>query len=93
MTHETEKPDKIARSRCPHTDRLDESVSSDAEACEVCGETEHLRLCLSCGFVGCCESKAGHDHDHYEETGHPFIRPHRQDYDFLWCYGCGAYLM
>lgn len=88
-----EKPEKISRSRCPHTDRLDEGVTSDAEACEACGEHEHLRLCLTCGFVGCCESKQAHDHEHYDETGHPFITPHRQEYDFLWCYDCGAYLM
>lgn len=88
-----EKPDEIARSRCPHTGELEEDVSSEATACAVCGETDHLRLCLTCGFVGCCESLAGHDHEHFEETGHPFITPLRQDYDFLWCYACEAYLM
>lgn len=86
------QPEKIPRSRCPHTEKLDEGVTSDASACDACGETEHLRRCLTCGFVGCCESLAAHDHEHYEETGHPFITPHRQDYDFLWCYGCGSYL-
>lgn len=88
-----EKPEKIPRGRCPHTDPLEAPASSEADACESCGETDHLRLCLTCGFVGCCESLEAHDHDHWDETGHPFITPHRQDYDFLWCWACGAYLM
>ncbi len=87
------EPETIARGECPHTGRLDAGTTAEAEACEVCGGTDHLRLCLTCGFVGCCESEGAHDHEHWEETGHPFIRPHRQDYDFLWCWACEAYLM
>ena len=61
-------------------------------ACEVCGEREHTRICLTCGAVTCCESHEAHDHDHYDETGHPLIRPHQESYDFLWCDECEAYL-
>lgn len=83
----------ISREACPHLEEVDAGAAdSDAGACEVCGESHHLRICLTCGFVGCCESKHGHDRDHFQETGHPLIRPHGQDYDFLWCYGCRAYL-
>lgn len=87
-----ERPEKIPQSRCPHTPMLEE-VSSSKEACEVCGETEDLRLCRTCGFVGCCESHESHDEEHFEDTEHPFIEPHLCDYDFLWCYECEAYLM
>jgi len=63
-------------------------------ACEACGATEELRVCQTCGYVGCCESHEGHDEVHFEATGHPFIRPHRVpgSTDWLWCYGCKAYL-
>ena len=90
MAHETHET--IDRGDCPHLARLEEPAASDAEACETCGGTEHLRRCLACGYVGCCESTGAHDHDHWDETGHPLITPHRQDYDFLWCWACGAYL-
>jgi uncharacterized UBP type Zn finger protein len=65
-------------------------------ACEVCGATDDLRVCQTCGYVGCCESHEGHDEAHFEATGHPFIRPHdgrvRGSTDWLWCYLCKAYL-
>lgn len=91
MTEEALHP-RIAPDACPHRDLLDESISSDMEACELCGETDHTRICMTCGAVTCCESQEGHDTDHYDETGHPFIRPYRESYDFLWCYECEAFL-
>lgn len=60
-------------------------------ACEECGERDELRVCQSCGHVACCESHRGHDTDHFEKTSHCFIRP-RTGADWLWCYGCRAYL-
>lgn len=83
---------KIPRSECPHTDLLDPDATSDAAACQVCGEESHTRICMTCGTVTCCESQRAHDRDHFEETGHPFVKPHREPYDFLWCYECGSYL-
>lgn len=95
MTPEVKEQEKIPKTDCPHLGKLDETIAVDRETteCEVCGETEHLRVCLGCGAVTCCESHEGHDRDHYEETGHPFISPHaKEGYDFLWCYECEAYL-
>ena len=60
--------------------------------CEICGATEELRDCQTCGFIGCCESHEGHDEVHFEATGHPFIRPHTGSSGWLWCYLCKAYL-
>lgn len=60
-------------------------------ACEACGATDELRICQTCGYVGCCESHEGHDEAHFEATGHPFIRPH-EGRRWLWCYSCRAYL-
>lgn len=87
--------DTIAREDCPHTEMLDEGVTAGQErtTCRVCDEEEHMRVCLTCGRVHCCESGNAHDRDHFEETDHPFIRPHeKESYDFLWCYACEAYL-
>jgi uncharacterized UBP type Zn finger protein len=64
---------------------------SRKSACEVCGVTDDLRVCQTCGNVACCESHNGHDTDHFEKTGHSFIRP-RVGRDWLWCYQCRAYL-
>ncbi|HEV8611491.1 MAG TPA: UBP-type zinc finger domain-containing protein [Thermoanaerobaculia bacterium] len=65
--------------------------ASDKDACEECGGKEDLRVCQTCGYVGCCESHDAHDTAHFEKTGHFFIRPRIGD-DWLWCYGCRAYL-
>lgn len=65
-------------------------------ACEACGEREDLRVCQTCGYVGCCESHESHDEAHFEATGHPFIRPRARPLvgppGWLWCYLCRAYL-
>lgn len=89
-----EEAEKVDREECPHLEALDGAARTDGpEACAVCGGDEHLRVCQTCGEVYCCESMEAHDREHWEETEHPIIRPHRkQSYDFLWCYGCGAYL-
>ncbi len=47
----------------------------------------HLRLCLTCGHVGCCNASEGkHATAHFEETGHPVIRSHEPDETWCWCY-------
>lgn len=47
----------------------------------------HLRLCLSCGHVGCCDSSPRrHATRHYRATGHPIVRSHESGEDWAWCY-------
>ena len=82
----------IKKSECPHLADLKEDTTSEKSACEVCGEKADLRLCLTCGFVACCESHKAHNTEHYKQTGHPFIRPHNMSYHWLWCYKCNAFL-
>jgi len=82
----------ISKLDCPHLNELNPAQHSDKTACETCGETRNLRLCMTCGHVGCCESLGAHDTEHHRATTHPFIRPHRCDYEWLWCYDCGAFL-
>ena len=82
----------IKRQECPHLVALKETTKSEEMQCEVCGLKEDLRICMSCGFVACCESHGSHDTEHFKKTGHPFIKPHNIEYDWLWCYECNAFL-
>lgn len=82
----------IKKAECPHVSTVIESTTSSRTACETCGLTEDLRICLTCGYVGCCESHGSHDTEHFKATGHPVIRPHRSNYNWLWCYECHAFL-
>jgi uncharacterized UBP type Zn finger protein len=50
----------------------------------------HLRLCMICGHVGCCDnSKNKHATKHYHTTGHPIIRSFQPGENWLWCYPDG----
>lgn len=47
----------------------------------------HLRMCLTCREVGCCDSSVGrHATRHFEETGHPVMRSIEPGEDWRWCY-------
>jgi uncharacterized UBP type Zn finger protein len=47
----------------------------------------HLRLCLICGHVGCCDnSKNKHATQHFHATGHPIIQSFEPGEDWRWCY-------
>ena len=51
------------------------------------GPWVHLRVCLTCGRVGCCDSSAPrHATAHYEATAHPVIQSHEPGEDWRWCY-------
>ncbi|MBI4482444.1 MAG: UBP-type zinc finger domain-containing protein [Acidobacteria bacterium] len=64
-----------------------------ASKCEECGSSSSVRVCLSCGHVGCCDSTRGHATAHYRDSGHPIIRELPiSPGSFTWCYECGAYV-
>jgi uncharacterized UBP type Zn finger protein len=59
--------------------------------CEDCVKTGdswvHLRICLSCGHVGCCDSsKNKHATKHFHATNHPVIRSIEPGESWGWCY-------
>jgi CPA1 family monovalent cation:H+ antiporter len=58
------------------------------DACVAAGTRwVHLRMCTTCGNVGCCDSSPQtHATKHYEETGHPVMRSAEPDEDWRWCY-------
>ena len=66
-------------------------VPPRGEGCEECLRTGsswlHLRLCLSCGHVGCCDSSpGGHATVHFKRTGHPVIASYEPGEQWAWCY-------
>jgi uncharacterized UBP type Zn finger protein len=47
----------------------------------------HLRLCLSCGHVGCCDSSPNrHARQHADGIGHPIVRSFEAGEAWRWCY-------
>jgi thioredoxin reductase (NADPH) len=66
-------------------------VVPSSEGCQECLESGdewvHLRLCLSCGHVGCCDdSKNKHATRHYRATQHPVIRSFEPGEEWGYCY-------
>jgi len=75
---------------CAHTNQIHE-VQPHTRGCEEClkmGDTwVHLRLCLSCGHVGCCDSsKNKHATKHFHSSKHPIIKSFEPGEDWGWCY-------
>ena len=62
--------------------------SSGCEECLRLGDTWlHLRVCLTCGHVGCCDdSKNKHATGHFQGTGHPIIRSYEPNEAWAYCY-------
>ena len=75
---------------CLHLSQIKDVVPS-ADGCEDClkiGDSwVNLRLCLSCGQVGCCDdSKNKHASRHFHDSGHPMIASYEEGENWLWCY-------
>ena len=75
---------------CAHVAQI-RKVQRGSEGCEQClalgDRWVHLRMCLSCGQVGCCDSsKNRHAHRHAEEAGHPIAASAEPGEDWAWCY-------
>ena len=76
--------------QCAHLQEI-RRVEPKSDGCEECLATGdswiHLRLCLSCGHVGCCDSsKNRHATKHFRATGHPVIRSLEPGERWVWCY-------
>jgi tellurite resistance protein TerC len=83
---ETEKP----MPACSHLDQV-KDVQPNTRGCEECLKSGdrwvHLRLCLSCGHVGCCDSsKNKHATRHFGATGHPVMQSLERGESWRWCY-------
>lgn len=86
----------MSPSSCTHIGQI-RKVTPSADGCEDClkigDDWVHLRLCLSCGHVGCCDdSKNKHATKHYRSTRHPIIRSFQDTHDWAWCYVDKTYI-
>ncbi len=78
--------------RCGHFDTVRVTELPDPLlGCEEClkigSAWVHLRMCLQCGKVGCCDNSPNrHASAHFAELGHPLIRSAQPHEDWWWCY-------
>jgi uncharacterized UBP type Zn finger protein len=75
---------------CQHLDQIKIKRTSK-NGCEDCLKTGdswvHLRLCLTCGYVGCCDSsKNKHATKHFHKVKHPLVRSIEPGESWVWCY-------
>jgi uncharacterized UBP type Zn finger protein len=77
---------------CTHLEETVRAQPQTTEGCQECLEIGfsawvHLRLCLTCGHVGCCDSSP-HQHAsaHYAATSHPVVQSFQPGEAWRWCY-------
>ena len=103
LTIATERSDRLAEDEpvttptvaagpCDHLERAPAAINPDGPGiCEDCiregTRTVHLRICLACGNVGCCNSSVGrHAERHFRHTSHPVVRSFEPGESWRWCY-------
>ncbi len=82
---------------CEHVREIRDVAPDSTEGCKECLAVGdgwvHLRMCMTCGHVGCCDSsKNRHARRHWERAHHPIIRSAEPGEDWLWCYPDHDYL-
>lgn len=90
----TSNDDHLMKDRsntCLHLEQVDEKIKGKTKGCEECEKIGsswvHLRLCLSCGHVGCCDSSVNkHGTKHFHATKHPVIKSYEPGENWKWCY-------
>ena len=76
---------------CAHLDQIRVAVPDEAPGCDDCLLTGdrwvHLRVCRTCGDVGCCDTSLNkHASAHARATGHPIITSLEPGEDWSWCF-------
>lgn len=80
---------------CNHLSSLEhgrsDAVTPSSLGCREClaagGQWVHLRLCLTCGHVGCCDDSPNrHATRHFHATGHPVTKSFEPGEQWAWCY-------
>jgi uncharacterized UBP type Zn finger protein len=77
---------------CTHLDHVRVTrLPASVQGCEDClasgGEWLHLRICLECGKVGCCDDSPNrHARAHAHASGHPIIRSLEPREEWSWCF-------
>jgi Na+/H+ antiporter len=102
LTMATERTDRLSEHQsvatpldpsgsCVHLDTAPVDVQPRSEGCLDCvregTRSVHLRRCLACGNVGCCDSSVGRHADrHFRTSHHPVMRSHEDGESWRWCY-------
>ncbi|MGW3965848.1 ubiquitin carboxyl-terminal hydrolase 14 [Amycolatopsis sp. NPDC005003] len=81
----------------PHLALVRDVVPRTPQGCQECLSTGtswvHLRLCLTCGHVGCCDSSPmKHASRHAHAIGHPIVRSFEPGENWRWCYAHEAFV-
>jgi uncharacterized UBP type Zn finger protein len=76
---------------CEHIGHVKPLPPKTPEGCEEClkagGRWVHLRLCLTCGHVGCCDSSPNrHATKHFHQTNHAIVASFEPDERWAWCF-------
>jgi uncharacterized UBP type Zn finger protein len=75
---------------CAHFDLIqvqDSDVRECAECIAIGSRWVHLRMCLICGYVGCCDSSPNqHTSKHVSSAGHPIVRSLEPGESWGYCY-------
>lgn len=77
---------------CEHLTTAEAPAPRSTEGCEDCladghHDWVHLRQCLECGRVGCCDSSPRrHATAHFHSASHPVMRSIEPDEDWRWCF-------
>jgi uncharacterized UBP type Zn finger protein len=85
-------------SACTHVDEVQVlELPTEVAGCEDClatgGKWLHLRICLTCGHVGCCDDSPNrHATAHHHSTTHPIIRSLEPGERWSWCFVDGVAL-
>ena len=84
-------PEQLASGACDHGGETALVFPGSERVCAECHAIDHdwvhLRVCLSCGYVGCCDSSPGrHARQHFNRTKHPIIRSFEPGEDWAYCY-------
>ena len=79
-----------SKAKCEHMSMI-QDVQPSAQGCEECLQMGdrwvHLRMCMVCGHVGCCDnSKNKHATKHFHETQHPIVKSIEPGEKWMWCY-------
>lgn len=77
---------------CSHLEQIEVTalpakIAGCAECLLIGSRWLHLRMCMTCGQIGCCDSSPNrHASRHAAAAGHPIVRSAQPDEDWSWCY-------
>jgi uncharacterized UBP type Zn finger protein len=77
---------------CAHLDQIEvvelpQSIAGCEDCLAIGDRWVHLRMCMTCGKIGCCDSSPNrHASRHAGEVGHPIVRSAEPGEDWSWCF-------